>query len=411
MNSSVRLVASALLIGSIRAVAGEPAVPPKVEFDPAPDKELLARIAALPDNTWLKLPKFKVAGDIAWCSTNNYNAHNMVTLGPSIRGYSVQMAWAPERKRALYCGANHQAPHYLNDVWEYDLAANTWTCLCPPDTHFNPSEAWVKANVVVTNGVATTRRGGPIRPCHTWDGLCYDAERRRLLWLDPARGLIFGSWDKVVAALGADLKPEDAKLKPAPWIFEFDPAARKWDSVWTGIPDAGEACVLEYLPDRKAFFLKGGTRPCGTQLYEPEKKAWKPLSSKGQPGYGSIGAYSPDHKAVVVVNSDSTSAYSLDTNEWKPVQPKAPIGARDCTGVFTYDPVAKLFVLYTVQGERKADCLWLYDLAKNEWTDPKPQGDVPPAVSAAGYHDPERNVSVFYTHHDVYVYRCKRKAE
>jgi len=334
----------------------------------------------------------------------------MVNLGPSLRGYSIQMAWAPERKRALYCGANHQAPHFLNDVWEYDLASNTWVCLASPDTHFNGSEAWVKANVQVKDGVATTKRGGPIRPCHTWDGLCYDPERRRLLWLDPARGLIFGSWDKVVAGLGADLKPEDAKLKPAPWIFEFDPVARKWDNVWTGIPDAGEACVLEYLPDRKTFFLKGGTRPCGTQLYEPEKKAWKALSSKGQPGYGSIGAYSPDHKLVVVVDAGSTAAYSLDTNEWKPVQPKVPIGGRDCTAVFCYDTQAKLFVLYSVQGERKADCLWLYDPAKNEWTDPKPKGDVPPAVGAGGYYDPERNVSVFYTHHDVYVYRCKRVA-
>jgi len=397
-------------------VAGEPvsptsAVPAKVEPELAPDKELLAKIEALPDNTWLKLPKFKVGGDIAWCGERNYNAHNMVKIGPSIRGYSGQMAWAPERKRALYCGANHQAPHFLNDVWEYDLASNTWVCLAPPDTHFSGSAEWVKANVVVKDGVATTKRGGPIRPCHTWDGLCYDPERRRLLWLDPARGLIFGSWDKVAAGLGADLKPEDAKLKPAPWIFEFDPVARKWDNVWTGIPDAGEACVMEYLPDRKAIFLKGGTRPCGTQLYEPEKKAWKPLSSKGQPGYGSIGAYSPDHKLVVVVDSASTATYSLETNEWKPVQPKAPVGARDCTGVLCYDAAAKFFVLYTFQGDRKADFLWIYDPAKNEWTDPKPGGDVPPATGAAGYYDPERNVSVFYTQSDVYIYRGRKAAK
>jgi hypothetical protein len=43
------------------------------------------------------------------------------------------MVWAPERKRALYCGANHGVPHRLNDVWEFDLPSLSWVMLYAPD--------------------------------------------------------------------------------------------------------------------------------------------------------------------------------------------------------------------------------------------------------------------------------------
>jgi hypothetical protein len=95
---------------------------------PAPDKELLARIEDLPDHTWMKLPAIKTAGELKWPMANN----DYRRRGPMVRDYCNRMVSAPERQRALYCGAGHNV-HPFNDVWEYDLASNTWICLYAPD--------------------------------------------------------------------------------------------------------------------------------------------------------------------------------------------------------------------------------------------------------------------------------------
>ncbi len=103
------------------------------------------------------------------------------------------------------------------------------------------------------------------------------------------------------------------------------------------------------------------------------------------------------------------SSSSFTKDEWQLVQPRAPTGAHDCTGVLCYDTAAKRFILYTTVGGRK-DSLWLFDPAKNEWTDPRPQGDVPTTREhvAGGYYDPARNVLVHYHNGDMYVYRLKQ---
>ncbi|MCE9532457.1 MAG: hypothetical protein K8T89_15255, partial [Planctomycetes bacterium] len=37
---------------------------------PPPDKDLLAKIEALADNTWMNLPAVKTAGDLSWQPAN-----------------------------------------------------------------------------------------------------------------------------------------------------------------------------------------------------------------------------------------------------------------------------------------------------------------------------------------------------
>jgi hypothetical protein len=75
----------------------------KVEPVLAPDNELLAKIAALPDNTWLKLPPCKTTGNMGVFNKDpDYKRQ-----GPRVRDYCNKMVWAPERERALYCGGGH----------------------------------------------------------------------------------------------------------------------------------------------------------------------------------------------------------------------------------------------------------------------------------------------------------------
>ena len=428
MRRRIQLALTAAVgAGWSAAAGGAVAVEPALE----PDKALLAKIEALPGNTWLKVGPVKTAGDLSWCGKPSWpNTRNIPRFGPDGRDYCVRMAWAPERRRALFCGGNHRMPHYVNDVWECDLPSNTWVCLYAPDPQYPvlgsypygprasyPREkeeqvvAWVKRNVVYEDGVVKTKRAGPARPSHTWYGLCYDSERRRMYFLDPHQGLIFT--DEVTMAKALGVEPLETsywrkeKKRPGAYIWSFDPAARKWDGVQTGVPRCA-APAMEFVPGLQALWLRSGSDAylCDRK---GERWTWQPLA-KGQAGYGTVSAYDPHSKTIVVVDAKKTSTFSLAAREWKLVQPDPPIGGRDATCFFYYDPVARLFVLYT---RVKPGGLWLYDLEANRWIDPKPKGDVPPPGRGhmTGYYDPARNVTVYYNGREVWLYRCKREGK
>jgi hypothetical protein len=402
-------IAVALCSCIFALVCGEQAAAGQVEPQVAADKELLAKIEALPDNTWLRLGPVRTAGDLEWCGKPDWpNTENLAKFGPGGRDYCVKMAWAPERRRALFCGANHQTPHFINDIWEYDLAANTWICLYAPDPQY---PARLSETAAYKGDLVRTRRGGPLRPCHTWWGLCYDAKRERLLWLDPHQGLIFTDAKRIAEALhipeaeakGTQGGPKDKKVRGS-IIWEFDPAAAKWTGVQVDLPDRCEASCLEYLPDLQTLWYKGYGK---TFLYEPDPRAWKQLTNVANVGYAMVSAYDPGTRTMVIVSPSKTYAYAFAGQEWKTVQENPPIGGRESSSIFDYDSAAAFFVLYT---QLKPGGLWLYDLAKNEWLDPKPRGDVPPlqAGHMTGYYDPARHVTVLYDGKEVWVYRGKQ---
>jgi hypothetical protein len=95
--------------------------------------------------------------------------------GPKPRNYCRKWVWAPDRKRALFCGANAGVPHRFNDVWEYDLASNTWGLLYEPDADFNAvrqmkpeqKSAFNKTVPMVKDGILMTSKGAPFDPIHS----------------------------------------------------------------------------------------------------------------------------------------------------------------------------------------------------------------------------------------------------
>lgn len=126
------------------------------KFDVTPDAELLAQIKDLPENTWMKLPPQKVIGDLDWLPANDPKRK----YGPHGRSYCNHAYWAPERKRALFCGGGHNT-NWINDVWEYDLAGNTWICLKGSDPGSAYTEEWIRKNAkMLSNGVIAHKSGG-----------------------------------------------------------------------------------------------------------------------------------------------------------------------------------------------------------------------------------------------------------
>lgn len=396
--------------------AAEQQAAPKVKPELTPDKELLAKIAALPDNTWLKLPPCRTTGDLGVLSKDP----DYKRMGPRVRDYCNRMVWAPERHRALYCGGGHNI-HPWNDVWEFDLAANTWVCLYgadPAPPRFGPgkeaeAEAWYKANAVVKDGVIRTPRGGPLRPCHTWWSVCYAPDQKRLLFVESHKGL-FGT-DKAMLAKAHGLDAKDPILQTygsgagEAWLLSFDPDAGAWQDVLTKVPKAGESSMLEYLPDQQALWWCSGK----TYLYDTGKKAWQPVPKDGA-RLGGLSAYDPESRKVVSVTGLQTWVFSCATNSWALAQENAADGGLVPVSTFCYDSTAKRFVLYTsLKLKDKPDAgprLWLYDLKENTWTAPAPPDVAPKVGNIAGYYDPARNVTVIYSNGETWVYRAKKAA-
>jgi len=122
------------------------------------DEAILKRLASMPPNHGLRLGEARLVGDFNEVA-RRFDLHK---TGPRSRDFCRKMAWAPERQRALFAGANHGSPHRLNDVWEFDLAAMAWTLLYAPDNPRTYGGLGPDASdVVFRDGVVQKRRGGP----------------------------------------------------------------------------------------------------------------------------------------------------------------------------------------------------------------------------------------------------------
>jgi hypothetical protein len=337
--------------------------------------------------------------------------------GPRVRDYCNKMVWVPERNRALYCGGGHNV-HPWNDVWEFDLASNTWICLygadpAPPRFGLGQeaeAEDWYKSHAVVKDGVIRTPRGGPLRPCHTWWSFCYDSDRKRMLFVESHKGLF--ATDKVALARAHNLNVNDLILRTYgsgpgdAWLFSFDPETCQWGEVFTKLPKAGESSCLEHLPGRTLWWLSGRT-----YLHDGATREWKAVATDGV-RLGGESAYDPDTNKVVVTVGLQTWVFSCETNAWTLAQENAPDGGYVPVSMLCYDSIAKKVVLYThLKLKDNPDAgvrLWLYDVKENQWTAPAPQGDRPKVFNVAGYYDPARNVTVVYSNAETWVYRGKR---
>ena len=388
--------------------AADAGAPGKVEPELKPDAALLAKIAALPDNTWLKLPPFKVTGELKWLSKRADERRR----GPFGRDYSNHAVWAPERRRAIYMGGGHNV-RPTNDVWEYDLASNTWVCLRGADSRGRSVE-WVRKNVILKDGVLMTKTGAPIRLLHTWDQFAYDPVRRLALLVhsSPRNFPALSGLNWSILAKGLNLTPDQFEkklVKDGIYVWGFDAAKRTFTSVefmvnWKGpgntIGGREEGAVLEYMPDQKTMWFCGYGGPL---VRDAKTGAWK-FGKVRRSVYAPIACYDSDTKQVVIVRHEITIVGSPDGTKWK-VHKALPKKGRDSTAGLVYDPVAKRSVLYT---RSTTPHLWLFDTTTSKWTDPKPKGDIPAGGRMIVYYDAARNVTVYYNSRSIWVYRCKR---
>lgn len=331
--------------------------------------------------------------------------------GPRGRDFTIKMVWAPDRKRALFCGANHAVPHRLNDVWEFDLATMTWQMLYAPD---NPRDytglGKDPSDVEFRDGIFVTKRGGPGIIGHTWWGLTYDTKQRELLFMN--------TWvtDEKKAALAIGGKPDE--LFEGPPLWSFSPERRTWKMVKTAKPFPRPIFggMLEYVSELNGTIWHANNwQMRGSWLLDAETAKWKNLTPADQEQEfeehaaepEQVGYYDPQRKQLIVQRHYSTHHYDVVKNRWKkvlsadPESGLAPYG-HDAYSPMYYDPKSGHGLLL----EYKTNKLWAYNPDQTQWTLLAPEGDdLPDGSKRLIYFDHAQNVLVITRDTSVWAYR------
>lgn len=375
----------------------------------APDKATLQKIETLGPNQAALLGEARVIGDFN-DTARQFNLHR---TGPRGRDFSIKMVWAPERKRALFLGANHKVPHRLNDVWEFDLSALAWVLLYAPDNPRGYEDLGKDiSDVEFTDGILVTKRGGPAVIAHTWWGLTYDPVHRQVLFMN--------TWvtnqKKAVELLGGD--PALRYFGPPLWAFS--PESRQWRPIKTAKPwpKSPFAAMLEYVPELGgAIWHSNNFKMQAAWLYDPATNTWRDLRanarsgnfSKSAPGAEQVAYYDPQRQIIVAQRGLETYHFDIRKREWKKVMSgekgHVPYG-HDAFGSITFDPHSGHGLLL----DMKQDALWAYNPDQIAWSRLSPSGDpLPNGKKRLAYFDPAHSVFVVIDGRKVWAYRYQSR--
>ena len=376
-----------------------------------PDAEVVKILAALQPGQSVLLPPVKTSGNLDNAEVKRFKLDK---TGPRPRDYCLKWVWAPDRERALFCGGNAGVPHKLNDVWEYDLASNTWVLLWAPDPDTNrvrhmstPGEAKSYLDGFVhldeATGEIMTKRGAPFDPVHTWWALTYDPELKALLWVMGNHHL-HDDWLKMQPE-ATDHYRLDGYHKMRLWAYY--PERNKWDFVQSAGPPKSPAAILEYIPEKRGSFyysethLQSGYFHSTTRDWSSKKVAESRDAFNANPNLPrreAVCAYDSRHRILVVHHGGGTHndkpvpkrTYHFDvTNDrWTKVleSNEGPMGYDNRTPM-VYDSVSgRHFIV-------EKDALWSYAIGEKKWTRHELEGaslESPRAFMAC--YNPQYNV-------------------
>ncbi len=392
-------LSSGRLLGDGEGTEGTDTFPPRAE--------VIGKLASLPANHGILLGEATVGGNF----NETAKLYELDATGPRARDYSIKMCWAPDRGRALFCGANHGVPHRLNDVWEFDLTSLTWVMLYAPDLSRGYADLGEDvSDVAFADGTLVTDRGGPAVIAHTWWGLSYDPDNRELLFMN--------TWvtdrEKAVLALGGD----PAELYPGPPLWAFDPADRTWRATKAPPPFPRPIFggMLEFVPQLGGTVWHANNwQSRATWLYHAESNSWRDLRANGTAGDFETGAPEPEQiayhdpqRALLIAHRHyRTHHYDPEQNRWLTVATGnegdglTPYG-HDARSVIYYDPVSGDGLLL----EFETNALWAYAPGGRSWTKLHPRGDpMPGGNKRLAYLDPDSNVFVVIDRTAVWAYR------
>lgn len=383
-----------------------------------PDPDVLSILDGLEDNSSAWLDSLNTVGE--WNDvTNQFGMHNS---GPRGRDYSNKAVWMKDRKRAFFCGANHGAPHRLNDAWEFDLPSHTWVMLFAPDPHNAEGVMEIvegdvldgHGNILQRVKYVQTQRGGPTHYGHTWWGLAYDPTIKAALWMNVAIGPSPQSYIE-------EQTGSDEGIYRGPPLWAFYPYDGQWKMVlspepWPRVIYAG---AMEYVPELGgAFWYAAEWNGQGMHVYLSDENNWNNLSpndgenlyhSSNTPRAEAVMCHDRAHGVIVAQSPDfSTTHYDIAANTWSKVLDPGDVGTapsgHDARTQMYYDSFNQTCLLFDTQNP---DGIWSYSTTEKVWTRYTAQGPAGPSQKVISYFDEAMNVFVVNSGAETWVYRFR----
>jgi hypothetical protein len=379
-----------------------PSCPHAADARLPPNAAALERIQSLRPNQSLRLGHAKVIGEFNATALE----FGLDRTGPRARDFCRKMVWAPERRRALFAGANHGTPHRLNDVWEFDLAAMSWLLVYAPDLPRTYGGLGPDASdVEFRDGVLMTRRGGPAVIGHTWSGLTYDAEQRGMLFMN--------TWPINVDPLVKQVGGDPGQQYRGPPLWRFDAAARRWSVVKTPEPwpKAAVGALLEWVPELGgSVWHLNNWQLSASWLLDSGHGAWRVIAdAKSSPGFADhapgrelVGYHDPVRKRIVAQYRNDTFHFDTGTRRWARSVASGSVDGHDAHTGFYRHPATGLGLLVDFRDGR----LHAYDPDQARWRTIKPDGEpMPSGPRVLAFIDQQLNVLAVIDDTEVWVYK------
>ena len=288
----------------------------------------IEKIQALADGEWLHLGA--PAADPQWGRARG-------------RSWACRMPFAPELRGAFLFGEGvhgYVKPdgHIMDDLWFYDVKGHRWIC-CHPGSEVATLELKVNADGFEVNAAGEPT---PIAlMTHAYEGLSYDADARRVMFM-PCSNTDY---------LAKELKTRRArwlqgqtlnKSAASPWFWES--GTGKWNRVKTTTPSprSGFGDSFHYLPGEKRAWFRHGEE---VWFYDTAANAWTQARPTGPPlpfGIDATSCHDAKRDRIYIgggsypvtpAGRNAFRIYDLKTHAWLDPQPKgAP-----CQGSNSYN--------------------------------------------------------------------------
>jgi hypothetical protein len=382
----------------------------------APDPRVTRILDSLKSGQCAFLPPARVTGDLNAVA----RSFKMDRTGPWGRDFGNTAVWMPDRRRAIYSGANKRKPHHLNDVWEYDLPSNTWICLYGPDIETNwklKDQSRLADEVVLDDRVVRHRRGGPAIHGQAWQHLIYDSRHGVALFMNiyPTQS----EWIKKHYV-------ETGKHAHHPPLWKFAPRERKWEPVRSAgsRPPCPMGSYFAFVPElRRSLWICNTNYGSGVWSYDSAAANWSPRGevrtkygrlNTRMPAYNGVVTHCPDRRLILICASGPkkgqgrTWHYDIDSGSWELAVDGGTCPAGSPAGtVLKYDPVSRRALFYDGRG---APAITEYDPDGRRWKRLAPAGpELSNGKRAIAYYDAARNVFVVNCGTKTWVYRHRKR--
>lgn len=346
----------------------------------APDPAVVAKLAALPDNTWLEMNEPESKGTPA-------NHHSFP------RGRGEGSACYDATTKGMVCFGGCGAPDYSSDLWVYKTGANRWFEVWP---NFPKHHVWAKLKPPPADR--------PQPGCTL--GLAYAAET----------GCVYRF---TCANTGND----------SPNVWETKVLDGKWRIAGRDNETAGGVRIVE---DAVLGGLLAVSPGGGTKLFSFKSGKWEKLPGEGPKVTACYAlAYLPKHKCALLVSCTpgeerktydpatsippETWLFHSETRSWEQVKVEKGRGPEwYYRAGIAYDALNDVVAMGgwktndPANGPDISPDLWIFDPAKKSWSFTKPAAG-PSGRLEYFVYDPEYNVFVTAANgHGTWAYRYKR---